>query len=84
MPSWLDFQKALLGLRHSSMGVKSAKQKPARLLPAHALSQLRALLPSKSRFWERKGKARAGGRGQGRNDRNFCGTELFGAFRPLA
>lgn len=26
---WFDFQKALLGLRHGSMGVISAKQKPA-------------------------------------------------------
>lgn len=73
LPRWLDFQKALLGLRHGSMGVISAKQKPARF-PASSCSQLRGLLASKSRFWDRdKGKARAGGRGQGRNDKlHFC------------
>lgn len=56
------------------------------LLHSAPSSQLRGLLESKPRFWDRdKGKARAGGRGQSRNDEpHFCGTELFGACRPLA
>lgn len=57
MLRWLDFQKALLGLRHGSNKAMSAKQKPA-YFPASLSTQLPAAslkdcqLP-RSRFWDR-------------------------------
>lgn len=86
MPRWLDFQKSSVRpqarFHRSDICQAETCMFSCQLIHSAPSSQLRGLLPSKSRLWDRdKGQARSGGKGQGRNKPHFCGTELVGVCR---